>query len=252
MTKDALVWGFSLLDVALNRGMRTLWCRELETDDQASCLEVALRMENRRGCYTWPERERIFHFIKEARPWEQALPLIPLIERENPAGWVTRMEAFSAFPGPLKELIARNLLDFKTGMRVASMPDMVFTKLLQAERKVSFSERRKIVHWLWEIAKRDGLDSDAITDLFEQALAAENTVTSLHEQRFPEMTRLESRFSTISAPLAAQGISVEHPQDFEGEQVFFKFSCISSEIYQKRLRALADFEENVDELFKLL
>jgi hypothetical protein len=251
----ALVWGFALLAAAERARIAELACVELAPAGREAMLAIALHLENRAGAYSLPEQGRLYAFLTvsgDADRLRESRDLVALITPEKPDTWLKEMAHYRALPDQLKHMAVGRLLDVKTAYRVKSLPAEFFFRLGQDKHRFSFSERRQFALFLQEIACRDGLDEAGILDLAGMLLDQADPLAEARARRFPEYTGLLSRFFEITASLEGAGVRVLPPEGFEGEEFTFGFSVTSRAVFERKLAALKNFEDQVDRLFDLL
>jgi len=252
LSPQGLVWGYSLLEVAEELAYHELNCVCIREGQVLRLLEMALRLENRSGHFSLFEQERLYLFIKKHQLLAELVGIMPLIETTSAQAWLERIACFNCFSQPLKLLLTAGLIDFKTAQRYADLPPQVFELFLENQKRLSFSERRLALQYLWEIGKRDQLSPTAILALAQATLTRAAGLRHLWEQRFPKLSGLKAQLACLTAELKASGIEVSPPPNFEGEELAFSFGASSPSSFRRKLKALKSFEVKVDQLFKLL
>jgi hypothetical protein len=252
VTGTALVWGFALLDAAEKAGRPDLPCREAQAREPADLLTLALRLENRRGRYAWPEQSGVYRFLTGSVHRERWQAVIPLITADQPLRWLTRMQEYTTCPALLRRLVDSDLLDLKTAAKTRELPGSFFAALAERPDRFSFSERRLLALSLREVLRRDRLAPDGAAAFCLGLLDQADPLEVLRASRFPQLTGLLQRLEAMTGPLAGQGVAVTPPADFEGEAFTFSFSATSRAVYARKTAALKAFEDEVDRLFDLL
>jgi hypothetical protein len=264
VANNFLVWGFPLVAAAVRSGKSRLNCIELETDDKTELLSTALRLENRPGGYSLLEQSHLYSFMEKSGILNRVEEILSHVEqvnlrvnprvipRDHAAKWLLEMKEYASFPDSLQRLVREKLIDFKTAIRIKTLPGSFFHQLYLVKERFSFSERRLLLHFFREIVGRDGLSVPRQEEFGSEILRREDALAFVQSLRYPELTALFARFAALTDSLKNKGIIVTPPPQFEGGTFDFSFSCTSRAVYAKRIAALKDFEDQIDRLYELL
>jgi hypothetical protein len=267
---DTLIWGFEILRSAESLSLRQVNCLVIPSCPRAEMLSLALKLENRAGSFSWPEKQRMLAFLgnsvdstadkrfstDEGLSADPALielffELSPLIENHRDPQLAAKIVAFVALPQGLKALVSEGQLDLKSAVRVQSLPEAVFTGL-QASA-LTFSQRRQFLNELFEISRKRELSQLEIGELADRALRDRQPIETIHRLRFPLLTELEGRFAvTEEKLLKGSGVQLKPPPYYEGEAFTVEFEFNSAKSFNRKLNALHSLEGHLDALFELL
>jgi hypothetical protein len=255
LSDGELLWGFPVLDRAVELGLNRLACRRLPGLTRSERLDVALRLEARPGSYSWAEKLAMQRYLEgpagnmEAGPALAALS--PSIEGHLDPQLESRLKVYRTLPAYLREEVDRSRIDLKTALRVHRLPEPALRLVAQAS--LSYSERRELLHGLVELAGRQRLSAEAVAGLTHELLAARQPMKELENRRRPAVSDLRRRFEQICGPaLAGSGVRLKAPPCFEGETYEVGFSFSSCRALARRLQGLARLAERCDELVELL
>jgi hypothetical protein len=236
-----LVWGFPLLRAARATGRTALACRLLGERAPADLLALALRLEARPGAYRWSEKLAM-HRYAQARGFRVAA-LAGLIEGRPDPGLEEKLERFAALPAALAALVEQGGLDLRTAAGLRELPEEVFP--LAAGSRLSHSERGQFLGLLRDA----GLDASACLAAARAALAGPRPLEALRGLAFPALASLRREWAALEESiLGGSGVSLQPPQNFEGERFEVRFRFRSREGLARRLAALARLETRFDEL----
>jgi hypothetical protein len=257
---DTLVWGFTLLRSAKSMGLTQLNCLLLSPRPPAERLGLALKLENRPGGYSWPEKQKMLAYLAAADdspasafpPLSQLLEeLSTLIEGRRDPQLASRIASFSALPPLIQQLVAEGRIDLKCATRVQELPPKVFQRLCSAS--LSFSQRRQFLNELYEISRRNGLSQRRIEKIAEGALAQREPQEAIHRLRFPALSELEKRFSNLEQQLLkGSGVRLQPPPYYEGDSYTVTFAFNSDRSLARKLTALRVLQGRLDALLELL
>jgi hypothetical protein len=279
---DALIWGFHILRAAESWNLRQVNCLVIPSCPRARMLSLALKLENRTGNFSWPEKQRMLAFLGNTdgrsagdhRPSQEGSSgdegafvdedpfvgpavielfseLSRLIEGHRDPQLAARITAFAALPQGLKALVAEEQADLKTAVRVQSLPEAVFDGLRGSE--LSFSQRRQFLNELFEVSRKSRLSQTEIGDLAKRAFGDPQPIETVHSLRFPMLTELDRRFAAVAEqPLKGSGVRLSPPPYFEGEAFSVEFGFNSAKSLSRKLSALHALEGRLDALFELL
>jgi hypothetical protein len=250
---NRLVWGFSLAERALHLGIEKLACKDFKDSPELELLKLALLLENRAGFYSWPEKEKLALFIAKYNLQAAAGQLAVLIENKRDAQFLERINSYRSYPAALKVLLDENLIDFKTAQKINPLPEVFFTMLLDKRNDLTFSERRMICVYVFELIQRDRLTLRQARTLIQDLFSESELLKRAFQLRYPQLAALEKRFIDFKEKyLKTSGIRLEAPPYFEGSDFTLQFSFADKKHFGKRLQKLNQLKENIDELFTLL
>lgn len=255
-----LIWGHEILRTARSQGLRQLSCLVIPSCPRHEMLSLALKLENRVGNFSWPEKENMLRFLESVPPAGGSLsaavidPLTELsllIEDRRDPQLAVKIGTFAALPEALKDLVADGQIDLKTAARVQSLPAGVFHQL--SSSGLTYSQRRQFLSELFEVSRKQNLsDRDVIAET-EAALQAEHPVEKIHRLRFPALTAMEQSFAALEQDLLqGSGVQLKPPPYFEGDAFSVEFEFISAKTFARKLGTLHSLEGRLDALFELL
>ena len=135
---DTLIWGFEILRTAESRGLRQVNCLLIPSCPRPGMLSLALKLENRSGRFSWPEKQKMLAFLGRSdgsttEPLSSGPALTglfselsPLIEGHRDPQLAAKIAAFAALPQGLKALVAGGQVDLKSAIRVQDLPEEIF------------------------------------------------------------------------------------------------------------------------------
>jgi hypothetical protein len=273
---DTLIWGFEILRTAESRGLRQVNCLLIPSCPRPGMLSLALKLENRSGRFSWPEKQKMLAFLGSsegsttgeglsgaedaftAEPLSAGPALIelfselsPLIEGHRDPQLAAKIAAFAALPQGLKALVAGGQVDLKSAIRVQDLPEEIFTELQPGT--LTFSQRRQFLNELFEVSRKRELSHGEIRDLADRAFRNRRPIETVHRMRFPMLSELEGRFAALEGQLLkGSGVQVKPPPYFEGDSFSVEFDFSSAKSFDRKLNALHSLEGRLDALFELL
>lgn len=249
---ELLIWGFSIVRTARSLSLKRLSCQRLALHSRGEMLAMALRLENRAGSYTWPEKEKMLSFLDPgSREIMSTGEFSALIEGKTNPSLTAKVRTFSSLPAELKSLVAAGQIDLKSAHRVGELPPEVFRGLRDCA--LTFSERRQFLNELFEIARRGNLSRERIAELCGRALGEDRPLEEIHRLRFPTTSSLEQRFAALREELVrGSGVSLRAPLNFEGDSFTVGFKFNSRKSLARKLEILRALEGRCDALFELL
>ena len=255
---DTLIWGFEILRSARRQRLRQMNCLVIPSCPRLEMLSLAVKLENRAGSFSWPEKQRMLAFLSTSEHLSDGFSLIelftdlsPLIEGHRDPQLAAKIAEFSALPQGLKALVAEGQVDLKSAVRVRSLPQEVFTGLQGGT--LTFSQRRQFLNELFEVSRKRKLTRGEIRDVAALAFRDRRPPETVHQLRFPTLTELESRFSALEEQLLkGSGVRVKPPPYFEGDAFSVEFQFNNSKSFNRKLNALRSLQGHLDALFELL
>jgi hypothetical protein len=255
---DTLIWGFEILRSARRQRLRQMNCLVIPSCPRFEMLSLAVKLENRAGSFSWPEKQRMLAFLSTSEHLTDGFPLVelfsdlsPLIEGHRDPQLAAKIAEFAALPQGLKTLVAEGQVDLKSAVRARSLPQEVFTGLQGGT--LTFSQRRQFLNELFEVSRKRKLTRGEIRDVAARAFRDRRPVEMVHRLRFPTLTELESRFSALEEQLLkGSGVRVKPPPYFEGDAFSVEFQFNNSKSFNRKLNALRSLQGHLDALFELL
>jgi hypothetical protein len=258
---DTLVWGFSILRCAERLELGQVNCIFIPTCPPQEMLAMALKLENRPGRYSWPEKAQMRDFLLTPSNGEGEGPgpnlsvvftnLSPLIEDRSETQLAERIEGFSALPRELKTLVAEGQVDLKSAVRVQHLPREVFSALQASS--LTFSQRRQLLNEIFEVSRRSDLSPNEIRELTDRVFRDPQPVEAVHRMRFPVLTDLQQRYRSLKEELLkGSGVEVRAPRFFEGDAFTVEFDFNSGRSFERKLKALHSLEGRLDDFLQLL
>jgi len=261
---DTLIWGFEILRTAESRGLRQVNCLLIPSCPRPGMLSLALKLENRAGRFSWPEKQKMLAFLGSSEGASTVEPLSagpalielfselsPLIEGHRDPQLAAKIAAFAALPQGLKALVAGGQVDLKSAIRVQDLPEEIFTELQPGT--LTFSQRRQFLNELLEVSRKRELSHGEIRDLADRAFLSRRPIETVHRMRFPMLSELEERFAAVEEQLLkGSGVQVKPPPYFEGDSFSVEFDFSSAKSFDRKLNALHSLEGHLDALFELL
>ena len=256
LCRDALLWGQALLAAAKEAGVSEMKVVDIAPATDAEALRTLLLLEDRRGRYSWPERERIASVLERRVASEDRPGLVALTEGRRDPGFFTRVHDYRNLSEDARRLLHEGRIDLRTAV-VASVLPAGWTDLVLSPRpsrsRLSHSDLRLILGALDEISRRDGLDDDATMVLTRRILEHDDPVSEADTLRRPTLARMRREMKSIIHPEAGDcSISIAPPKDFEGEVFEVRFPFSGQESFRTRLEGLRALEDRVDDLVNLL
>jgi hypothetical protein len=250
VTDEHLIWGFALLKQAEEAGVDSLMCRKLEVGPLEG-LVIALTLENRCGQYSWREKSNIYTFLEHHGYLADSDKVAPLVEKGG--SFAEQVQKFHTLSDTAAELVDRGMLDLKTGLRVKTLPESVFSLFLHSSCDLSFSTRRLVMAWLFEIAVRDQLAAAKVEELAREILDSDKPKQCCQHHRFPGLSAMYEEFEAFRKQhLSGSGIEITPPPSFEGERFTVTFSFNSTRNLEEKINTLKKIRDHSDEMFRLL
>ncbi len=257
---DELIWGRPLVEAAARLGMAELASLELDVTEGEALL-VALRLEDRRDLYGFPEKEAILNRALAAvgsaagsgNPAAEAFmeEVGSLVQSEG--NFTQATSRYSALEKGPKALVASGLVDLKTAQSLAGLSAAALSALASSAFGLTVSERRTAFRRFAEVARRDGLDETGQLALVDRAFVSGNAMGFFARERFPRLTEIENEFASIrDVALLKSGVTLEPPPFFEGEDFTVSFRFRDPKTLSARIRALSRLEGRCDDLVGLL
>lgn len=255
---DTLIWGFEILRSAESQRLRQVNCLVISPCSQTRMLALALKLENRAGSFSWPEKQRMLAFLGTSEDLsadrlliEQFSELSPLIESHRDPQLAAKIAAFAALPQGLKALVAGGQVDLKSAIRVQDLPEEIFAEVQAGT--LTFSQRRQFLNELFEVSRKRELSHGEIRDLADRAFRDRRPIETVHRMRFPMLSELEGSFATLEEQLLkGSGVQMKPPPYFEGDSFSVEFEFNSAKSFNRKLTALHSLEGRLDALFELL
>jgi hypothetical protein len=259
---DMLIWGFEILRAAERQHLKGVNCLVIPFCPRVERLSLALKLEDRAGSFSWPEKERMWHFLvasetasedQSARREviEELTHVSPLIEDHPDSQLGTKIAAFATLPQALKILVGEAQLDLKNAARVRSLPEEVFAGLQSST--LTFSQRRQFLNELFEVSRKAELSQAETKELAGRAIRDPNPLGFVRRLRYPTLSELERRFSQLEEQLLkGSGVRIKPPPYFEGDAFTVEFEFTSGRSFNRRLDTLQTLEGRLDALLQLL
>lgn len=252
VTGDRLVWGFHILSRAEEAGQQELICTacSLSPKDQ---IITALELENRGGRYTWDEKLNIYNFLsRENLLYGSITDEIEALLDEG-KGTFVQIEKFASLPPHIRALVADNAVDLKTAVNAENLPPAAVSIFREHCTGLSFSNRKNLLLWISETARRESMNDSAVSALTEEVCTASRPPEEARKKRFPELTKLQDQFERFKKEhLSNSGVKLSPPPGFEGSRYSVQFSFESEKELRRRVHSLSVLIEKSDELFRLL
>ena len=250
--EDILVWGFKIIRTAEEKGIEEISCIEIHDKLPLDHLKIALKLENRQGDYSWTEKVKILEYLKEYNLLQEAFGISKYIEVNNDSSWIKKAQTYKSLPENLKNMIERGHIDFKTASLVKELDNDIFLALENTGR-FSFTEKRLLLTYFFEVAKRDNLDSTGSIELFKNLLDSSNPLAKLKKLRFPQLSHMEKMYNTLYEQyITKEGFRMAPPPYFEGDSFSITFSFDSFESFEKKIKKIKRLQDHIDEFFSLL
>ena len=249
---NTLIWGYRIISAAKAGGLTELTCKEINGKRPLQNLKTALKLENRRGRYSWEEKAKILEYLQNNNMGEKAIKLTAYIEEGDNSSWVKKAAIFPELSQPLKEMIKTGHIDFKTAALVRELDDDIFL-YLEKRKKLSFSQKRLLLTFFSEAVKRDKIDNSKTAELFNNILSSENPLNTIRKLRFPKLSRMEKEYDALhSRYLLKSGIKITPPAYFEGDSFSVQFTFKSNKNLAEKIRKIQLIQEHIDEFLSFL
>ncbi len=221
--ENTLIWGFPIIRTARRMELKELSCIRIYDKNPLEHLELAVKLENRQGSYSWEEKVKIYEYLQHYKLADSALPLSKYIEKNGDSSWIKKARIYKSLSKNLKEMINRGHIDFKTASLVKELDDRIFSSL-KAKGHFSFTERRLFLTYFFEVVKRDNLNNSQLIETLKSLLSYPKPLEKLKELRFPELSKMEKRYKTLCEKYIAKGsFKMAHPPYFEGDSFSITF-----------------------------
>ncbi|NOY09293.1 MAG: hypothetical protein GXP33_10690 [Spirochaetes bacterium] len=249
---NMLIWGYRIISAAKENGLTELACKEITGKGPLQNLKTALKLENRRGKYSWEEKAKILEYLKNNNIGEKAVGLTAYIEEGSDTSWVKNAAIFRELSQPLREMIETGHIDFKTAALVRKFDDDIFL-YIEKGKKLSFSQKRLLLTYFSEAVRRDKIDNSRTAELLKNILSSENPLKTVRELRFPKLSRMEKKYNALhSRYLLKSGIRITPPAYFEGDSFSVQFTFNSSKNLSEKIRKIQLIQEHIDEFLSFL
>ncbi|MBN1798286.1 MAG: hypothetical protein JW822_06900 [Spirochaetales bacterium] len=250
---NKLIWGFPLIRQARDLGIEQVLCRDFSEFKMHELLQLALVCEDRKGSYSWQEKENIVLFCEKHKLSLIDHDVTALIENHSDPDFYQKVKRYSAYPEALKGLLNKNLIDGKTAERISVLPRLFFQKLLRNAKKFTFAERRIFCSYVFEIVGRDTLNAEQAEKLVRKIFSFDTPLQKIREIRYPKLSDLERRLADYKKQyFRGSGIVLHEPPYFEGNAFTLTFSFENKQQYEKKITKLARLKENIHEICRLL
>lgn len=248
-----IIWGHRIVDAALEAGVNELLCRDIagEGYTPGEKLETALVLENRKGLYSWNEKEKIYNFAEKYLGGSCGEAVCALVQESG--SFLASVTAFASLPPLMKKLAGRGIVDLKTAASCSDIPDKALSLLENAIMELSFSRRRIFLVNISEIIKKNSFSQEQSFKLAESIASDEEPFSAVSMMRYPELDGAIKAFESFSADLLKNsGVRLKHPPNFEGEYFSAEFSFRSKKQLDKVINTFEQLRDRCDELFRLL
>jgi len=245
-----LVWGYHILRKAEELGRSELYVLPLEMP-KGEALRLALTLEGRCDRYSWEEKAAILACMRtEEEPVAPASEILSLVQSEG--SFIPLTERFTAFPGYIRSLVGRGVIDMKTAETVEVLPRGVVSRLEALGQNGSFSQRRQLFTWMYEIIERDRLSPEEAEQKLDE-LPGEGWFEAVRRFRFPTITAFEKSVDDFrNRYVRGTGIDLKPPLRFEGDAYTVRFEWKTAKQMERIIEKLKIMNEHRDELFGLL
>jgi hypothetical protein len=247
---DLVVWGFSILREAKTAGVEELNVVEVE-GSPADFLSIALKLENRRDRYSWPEMVKLAGFVRQHDCSSRLGEIEGLVQTTG--SFLKRVQAFDHLAAGPKSLVVSSYTDLRTAGKLRNFTEEACTVLISEGAGFSASERRKLLTAVNETGIRDNLDQAGVLSIVQRVSEAEDPLQTALALRYPMLTAMETRVNDFhSRSLRGTGIELLPPPGFEGEKIQFSIRAGSKKELLRKAELLRCAAEQSDELFDLL
>ena len=262
--RTRLIWGFSVARYARVReaadrtgatGTVTVPVAFTPAGTEGE-LRYALLTEGRAGAYGWREKAKIFSFRADFPGNRLPGEILALVAPEgDPTGVIER---YVALPEHLQRAVNAEAIDIRTAEICRNLGAAVFSSLNDLGAPLSFSRRKSLLVRFAELSARetDTAHTEPFrrqTELLARLLRDAEPEALLTRLRYPVRSRMEEVIKTFTRNyLHGHGIRFSPPAAFEGDSYDVSFSFRSRREYDRRVQALANAQEGVDELLEIL
>jgi hypothetical protein len=247
---EELVWGYHILRKAEKLGCSELYILPLALS-KGEALSLALTLEGRCDRYSWEEKAAILSCMRrEDEPVAPDPAILSLVQSEG--SFIPLTERYAAFPGHLRSLVDCGVIDMKTAETVESLPPGVVARLDELGQNASFSQRRQLFIWMYEIIERDRLSPEQAEQKIDE-LPGKGWFEEVRRLRFPAITSLEKSVDEFrNRYVRGTGIDLKPPPQFEGDAYTVRFEWKTAKQMERIIENLKIINEHRDELFQLL
>jgi hypothetical protein len=149
--------------------------------------------------------------------------------------------------------VDKNLIDLKTASSILDLPQQLFNNAEEDIRKLSFSSRRLFLTLFGELYFRDGCSLEEGQSKAYSLLRQKDPLTALRKLRYPQLSDLQRCLEEYrKRNVAGTGISLQVPDNFEGDVLRLSFDLYHKGQMQRRITDLKRIGETIDEVFDLL
>jgi len=247
----SLIWGFHILKQAVIAEIESLECNRVDVTGKKELLMLALDLENRRGMYSWEEKERILLFLDEPDAIDETL--CELIVKENPKAEKEKLLQFYNLAPELKKLVTAFGMEPRIAALASCFCPKALSFIMMTFGKLTFSEKRIFFEHVSEIFKRDNCLEDDQYSIVSDSLSSQFPIKAIEKIRYPILSSSYQKLEQFNTRyFKGHGIACEAPPYFEGESFTISFSISNGKNFSKKLNSLKSAEGNIDELFGLL
>lgn len=245
-----LVWGYHILRKAEELERSELCVLPVDMP-KGEALRLALTLEGRCDRYSWEEKAAILSCMRtEDEPVAPDPAILSLVQSDG--SFIPLTERFTAFPGHIRSLVVRGVIDIKTAETVETLSAGVVSKLEELGQNASFSQRRQLFTWMYEIIERDRLSPVQAERKLDE-LPGEGWFEAVRRFRFPTLTALENSVDDFRKRyVRGTGIDLKPPLRFEGDAYTVRFEWKTAKQMERIIEKLKIMNEHRDELFGLL
>jgi hypothetical protein len=248
LSRPTLVWGWHIVSMAGEQGITDLDVRTVDLTAE-DALSLALELEDRTGGYSLREQDRILCFA-ESHGITDRRRLSTLARGDGALeDQVTRYRAL--LPAG-RELVDEGFISLKTAGRLADMPGDFVSAFRGRLEELSFSSRRQFLELAAELLRHPTTGSNP-AETVAGALAASDPVASIRRARYPVLSGMQARFSSLTRELVGDDrVRIEPPPYFEGDAISISFSFRSRRELVEHARVLERVLERCDDLLGIL
>jgi hypothetical protein len=226
---------------------------------------LTLSLENRRDRYSLKEKLKIYALLKRRGAEERAEEVAPLVTSKG--SFLAQVKQVIVLPSSLQQCVEEGIIDVKTARTVSDLPPEavhIYLETIMEKNDVrkqeglplSLSLRRLLLHYLYEVVKREGMEKRKILETFSTVLShmpLQEAFEKARRMRYPELSKREDALRRFeNEKIRGTGIKVEAPPNFEGDSYKFNFSVNSPAQIDTMISRLRLIRNNSDELFRLL
>ncbi len=253
-TEHIPIWGWRIIDAAEAAGLPALRVKLLD-DGITAALELVLRLEGRIGGFSLKEAAAVLDLLTAGNddtdgsiPEEHFAQLLG-----GRTDYLRRVRDYQGLPLYLRTWVNTNLIDLKTASSLQDLPAELFCVAAEGLRSLSFSSRRLFLTLFSELFLRDSPAVPEAQNRLSALLRKKDPLAALRRLRYPQLTEMERRLQDyVRSNIAGTGITLQLPENFEGDRISFSFDLHHGGQLQRRLSDLKRIGESIDELFDLL